>query len=356
VRRLPPPAEHSPPASSGFELARRALPLIALCIGLILLVLLLWQIFDVILLAFAGILFAILLRTPADWLARHTRIPEGWALLIVVVLVVALLTGAGWLFGHSLSEQFAALVQRLPQMISKLRDRLADYSWLVGELEPSEWLKNQSGTLGRGISAAVATFGAVGNLIIVLFCGLFFAVQPRVYVSGMLQLVPLAQRARAGEVTRAVGDTLRRWLIGQLALMAIIGIAAGVGLGLLGVPLAFALGLITGLLEFIPYVGPIMSGILAMLVAFADTPELGLYVLALYLFIHTIEGYVLTPLIQQRAVYLPPAVLLLAQVILAVLVGVAGVMLATPVAATMLVLTRMLYLEDVLGQPAASHK
>ncbi|HEV7822585.1 MAG TPA: AI-2E family transporter, partial [Burkholderiales bacterium] len=128
-------------------------------------------------------------------------------------------------------------------------------------------------------------------------------------------------------------------------------VAAGVGLALLGVPLAFALGLITALLEFVPYVGPITSGILAMLVAFSDSTQLGLYVLVLYLFIHAIEGYVLSPLIQERAVYLPPAVLLLAQVILGVLAGLPGVMLATPLAATLLVMVRMLYIEDVLGQP-----
>src|SRR4051812_4507136 len=133
--------------STGFELARRSLPLIALCLALVLAILLLWQISDVILLAFAGLLLAILLRTPADWLARRSGMREGWALLIVVVLVAALLAGAGWLFGHSLGEQFAALIQRWPQMIAKLRDRLQEYSWLIGEVEPAEWLKNQSGSL-----------------------------------------------------------------------------------------------------------------------------------------------------------------------------------------------------------------
>ena len=347
---------NKPPSSSGFDLARHMLPSIALCIAVVLLVVLFCYLIDVLLLAFAGVLLAILLRTPATWLARHTRLSEGWALCIVIVVVFSLLGAAGWFFGHSLTQELSTLVQRWPQMLAKVRGRFAEYGWLIGEIQPADWLKSDSGTLGRGISAIAATFGALGSFVIIVFTGIFFAVNPGVYIRGLLQLVPLAQRPRAAEVVKAIGETLRRWLVGQVLLMVLIGSAAGIGLGLLGVPLAFALGLITGLLEFVPYVGPIMSAILAVLVAVGETPELALYVLALFLVIHSLEGYVLTPLVQERAVYLPPAALLLAQVVLGILVGIVGIMLATPLAATFLVITQKLYVHDVLGQPEKPHK
>jgi predicted PurR-regulated permease PerM len=295
---------------SGFALARRALPLITLCVAVVVAVVLFWYLIDVVLLAFAGVLLAILLRTPADWLARHSRLPETWALALVVVAVAALLGFAGWFFGHTLSQQFSTLVERLPDMLSRLRDRFSEYDWIVGGLEPTDLLTGQGAGINRGINAVLATFGALGNVVIVFFTGLFLAIQPRIYVRGMLQLVPLA----------------------------------------------FALGLITGMLEFIPYVGPILAGALALVVAIAESPELGLYVILLYLGIHALEGYVLEPIVQQRAVYLPPATLLLAQVILGILVGVLGVMLATPLAAALLVMVRMLYVHDVLGAPVASRK
>jgi predicted PurR-regulated permease PerM len=341
---------------SGFALARRALPLITLCVAVVVAVVLFWYLIDVVLLAFAGVLLAILLRTPADWLARHSRLPETWALALVVVAVAALLGFAGWFFGHTLSQQFSTLVERLPDMLSRLRDRFSEYDWIVGGLEPTDLLTGQGAGINRGINAVLATFGALGNVVIVFFTGLFLAIQPRIYVRGMLQLVPLAQRERAREVVKSIGDTLRRWLIGQVFMMAVIGGISGAGLALLGVPLAFALGLITGMLEFIPYVGPILAGALALVVAIAESPELGLYVILLYLGIHALEGYVLEPIVQQRAVYLPPATLLLAQVILGILVGVLGVMLATPLAAALLVMVRMLYVHDVLGAPVASRK
>lgn len=346
----------SAPQPSGFALARRALPLIALCVAVIVAVVLLWYLIDVVLLAFAGVLLAILLRTPADWIARRSRLPEAWALAIVVVAVAGLLGFAGWLFGHSLSQQFSTLVERLPEMVAKLRERFSEYDWIVGGLEPSDLLAGQGAGIGRGINAVLATFGAVGNLVIVFFSGLFFAINPRVYIRGLLELVPRAHQARSAEVVEAVGATLRRWLVGQIFLMLVIGVVSSVGLALLGVPLAFALGLITGLLEFIPYIGPILSAALALLVALADSPQLGLYVILLYLGIHALEGYVLQPIVQQRAVYLPPATQLLAQVILGILVGILGVMLATPLAAALLVVVRMLYVHDVLGAPAGARR
>jgi predicted PurR-regulated permease PerM len=156
------------------------------------------------------------------------------------------------------------------------------------------------------------------------------------------------------EVLDAIGHVLQRWLVGQLVLMAIVGTITWIGLALLGVPFALPLALFAGLSEFVPYVGPIVAAIPAVLVGFAEGPHLALWVAGLYIAVQSIESYVLTPLIQQRAVYLPPALLLFSQVVLGVTAGPLGVIVATPLAAAGLVAVNKLYVEDVLGDKSVS--
>jgi predicted PurR-regulated permease PerM len=339
----------SPPAAErpDYSLARRALPLIGLVVAVLMLVLVFWYLIDVFMLGFAGVLLALLLRTPADWIASKTRLRPGLALGLVILAVVAMVAGASWLFGHALVDQAAKLSQRVPEILQQLHKKLSNYDWLIGSMQPQE-LANQSGFLGRGITVMAATFGALANLVIVFFVGVFLAVQPQLYVRGFLQLVPPHQQGRAREVLQATGHTLRWWLLGQVLMMLLIGVVTGIGLWLLDVPFALALAVLAGLLEFVPYVGPILSAIPAVLVALAESPQLAGYVVLLYVAIQGLEGNILQPLMQQRTIYMPPAIILLSQVVLGILVGTLGVMLATPVTATFMVLMRMLYIEDVL--------
>ncbi|MDB5810616.1 MAG: hypothetical protein JWN94_2738 [Betaproteobacteria bacterium] len=340
-------SKHNP---GGLEIARRYLPVIALFAAVSVVVLLAWYVIDVFFLAFAGILLAITLRAPATWLATRTRLSEGWALAVVIAAILVALGITGWFFGHSLAGQFATLARRVPEAVEKLRGYMAQFDWLISPDAGREWLKNAGSMVGRGLTVVAATFGVAANFVIVLFCGIFFAIQPALYLHGFLRLVPPARRQRLNEVIDASGHLLRRWVLGQLLLMLIIFVMTFVGLWLLGVPLPFALALIAGLLEFIPYLGPILSAVPAVLVALSDSPALAGYVILLYVGLQSVEGYVLQPLIQQRAVDLPPATVLLSQVILGILVGAVGIMLATPVAATMMVAIQMLYIEDVLGE------
>jgi predicted PurR-regulated permease PerM len=319
-------------------------------IALVVLFVLAYFVVDVFLLVFAGVLFAIMLRMPADAIAERTRLPAHWALAAVIALLLIVLAGAAWLFGHTLAEQMTTLARRLPELIEQLRERIADFGWLVTLPNPEEWLTQSSGFIGRGFSVLAATFGAVANLLVVFFTGVFFAAQPGLYCRGLLALVPAKHEQRAAEVMDATAHTLRWWLFGQLCLMLLIGAVTGIGLWLLGVPYAFALAVIAGLLEFIPYIGPVLSAVPAVLVALAESPTLALYVALLYLGIQFFEGNIIQPLVQQRTVYLPPAAILISQVVLGVLIGALGVMLATPLAATVMVWTRMLYVEDALGK------
>jgi predicted PurR-regulated permease PerM len=208
--------------------------------------------------------------------------------------------------------------------------------------------------LGKGLRLVGTTFAAFGSFVVVLFLGIFLAWQPSAYKSGFVRLFPERRRKRIREVLNAVGYMLQRWLVGQMILMTIVGVLTWIGLHLLGVPFALPLALFAGFAEFVPYIGPIVGGVPAVLVALAEGPELAVWVAGLYVAIQSVESYLLTPLIQQRAVYLPPALLLFSQVILGVTAGPLGVIVATPLAAAGMVAVRKLYVEDVLGDDGKS--
>jgi predicted PurR-regulated permease PerM len=191
--------------------------------------------------------------------------------------------------------------------------------------------------------------GAIGNVVIILFVGIYFAASPQLYTSGIIKLIPQSKRGRARQVLNKIGHTLAQWLLGKSVSMLIVGTATSIGLSLLGVPLALILGIIAGLLDFVPYLGPVMAGVPAVLIAFSISPDLALYTVLLFTGVQLVEGYVLQPLIESRAVDLPPALTIVMQLVFGTLFGFAGVALATPLAAALKVLVQMLYVEDVLG-------
>ena len=165
--------------------------------------------------------------------------------------------------------------------------------------------------------------------------------------------MPRRRRKRAREVIYEIGNVLRRWLIGQSILAVCVALLTGAGLLLLGAPFAVALAILAGLMEFVPYIGPFVAAVPAILVGFAEGPQLALYIALLFLGVQMAESYVLAPLIQHRAVHLAPAAILFAQVLMGAIVGALGVAVATPLAAAVMVAVGMLYVEDALGDPSA---
>jgi predicted PurR-regulated permease PerM len=194
------------------------------------------------------------------------------------------------------------------------------------------------------------TFGALAGLLVFLLVGLYLAVEPSLYTEGVIRLVPIAKRARAHEIVQALGHTLRWWLLGRGVSMLMVRLFTAVGLWLIGVPLALTFGLLAALLTFVPYLGPILSAIPPALLALTQQPQQELYVILLYSGIQGVESYLLMPLVQERTVSLPPALTITAEVVLGILLGVWGIILATPLVAAMLVLVRMLYVEETLGE------
>jgi len=206
-----------------------------------------------------------------------------------------------------------------------------------------------SGLLGRFGSFLSSLLDLFAALVVILFTGLFLAFDPKLYVRGVIRLVPPKYRIRAGEVLGALGYTLKWWLIGQGITMLVIAIATSLGLWLLGVPLAFILGIIAGLFNFIPNFGPLFSMIPATLLALTISPGKAVAVVAMFMVLQNLEGNLLTPMIQRKSVDLPPAIGIIAQILLSILVGAVGLMLAWPLAAVIVLAVKMLYVEDVLG-------
>lgn len=338
---------------SQLRFTHRALIAVCIAAGVALVLLLLWHAVDVLLLVFAAVLLAIFLRGLSDMLSRRTNLSAGWSLAVVTLALVAILAGAVWLLAPRVSTQVDQFSEYLPRAVEGFRARLGQYGWgrrLIAQAPNiTEMMAGRRGVLARATGIVSGVLDGIVNVLIVIFVGLYLAAEPRLYTNGLVGLVPIRHRPRAQEVLSALGHTLRRWLVGRLSLMLLNGVLTALALWLLGVPLALTLGILAGLLNFIPNIGPIIAGVPAVLIALMQSPQQALYVLILYVVLQSVDGYVLTPLVQRRTIKLPPVLTITAQVFLGLVFGFIGILLASPLTAAVMILIKMLYVEDVLG-------
>ncbi len=312
---------------------------------------LLWHTAEIFLFAFAGLLLAVFFRTLSKPLSEHTPIADRWAVLIIVLLLLVLLGLAGWFFSPRLITQAEQVVERVPQALGQLQGQIEQYPWgqrLLDEL-PTEGGTSFRGVLPQVFSTFSTTVNAIFHALFIFFVGVFLAVSPRFYQRGLVRLVPKPKRQRAHEVIRAVITTLRRWLLGRLISMAAVGVFVSLGLWLLGMPLVLILGLLAALLDFIPFIGPFISAAPAVLLALVESPIQALYVALVYVAAQQLEGNLITPLVQKETASLPPVLTIIAVLAVGTLFGLPGLLVATPLLAVGLVLVKMLYVEDVLG-------
>ncbi|MCL4302165.1 MAG: AI-2E family transporter [Anaerolineae bacterium] len=332
---------------------RRVLLTAAIVTGIILLLFLLWYAADVLLLIFASILVAVFLAGLSNALSRYTPLSPGWSLAVVIVILIGLIGLGVWLLAPRLAEQTGQMIQSLTEARQQLELYLARYDWaqrLLAQTPPvDELISRQANIFSRVTGVFSSGLGILTNVAVVVAVGFYLASNPGLYQAGVVRLMPLDKRPRTREVLHVLGYTLRWWLIGRLSVMAINGLLTALGLWLLGVPLAFTLGLLTALLNFIPNIGPILAGIPAVLIALTQGQTQALYVLLLYIVVQSLEGFIFTPLVQQYTVSIPAALIISAQVLLGVLFGPLGVVLAVPLTASALVLIKLLYVEDWLG-------
>jgi predicted PurR-regulated permease PerM len=313
--------------------------------------------FDLALLLFGAVLIAVVLHGLTERLARWTKLPRWTCLALVLVFFVGGVAAAIVVVLPQLMAEFGLLRERLPEAVAKLQEFVDKLGWLetaYDALPKGDGLTlARPGIAGRVSSALTSTVGAFVNIAIVLLVAVYLAADPRPYVDGAVRLFPIRHRARAREVFDALGEMLFQWLKGQVVSMTVVGLLVAGGLWALGVPLAGALGFIAGVFEFVPNIGPILSGIPAALLALTVSTSHVLYVVLLYAAVQTFESYFLTPMVMRRAIALPPALTIVAQLVGTLTAGWLGLLLATPLVAAIVVVVRKVYLESLLGEPDA---
>lgn len=322
-------------------------------VAIVALALLLWQLLDVLVLIFAAVLMATALRTLAEPLQKHLKLPARVALGITVLAVVAVVWLSIGLMGERVAEQFANVRESLPGALDAARQWLESRPF--GETLIELWNNAKSGEQfwARVAGLATMTLGAISSALLVVVIGIYLAADPALYRRGLMHLLPLEQRGPVDAALQAAGHGLSRWLLGQGLSMLAIGTLTSIGLGLLGMPLALSLGLIAGLLAFVPFFGAVTAGVLITLLAFAQGPDKALQAALLVLAVQQFEEFVLLPFIQRWAVRLPPVLGLIAAVIFALLFGPVGVLVATPLMVLLMILVQRLYVDRVVETPRA---
>ncbi|HET9025193.1 MAG TPA: AI-2E family transporter [Burkholderiaceae bacterium] len=316
--------------------------------------------FDLALLLFAAVLLAVVLHGAANRLAERTKLPRGACLVLLLFFLVGGLAALFITVAPDLMAELGQLRERLPEAIAKLQEFVNKLGWLETAYDAlpkgdGQLTLSRPGIAGRVSSALTSTVGAFVNIAIVVLVAVYLAADPRPYVEGTVRLFPLKHRDRARDVFDAVGDTLFHWLQGQLVSMAVVGLLVAGGLWALGVPLAGTLGFIAGLFEFVPNIGPILSGVPAALLGITVSTSHVLYVILLYTAVQTLESYFLTPMVMKRAISLPPALTIIAQLVGTLTAGWLGLLLATPLIAAIVVVVRKVYLESLLGEEDAAN-
>lgn len=293
-----------------------------------------WQLSQALLLIFAGLVFAAGLRSGESVINRVWNVPHAIRLSIVVLLFATGLIGFVALAGVSLAEQTQQLAITLQAQFAKVAGLAREYGIHIPHNDIIAAAKVQlGGQLDRVTALAGTVVATLGSLLLVITLGVYFAADPRLYERGVEWLTPEALRPEVAGTLDAMSNLLRRWVAGRILTMALEGIFIFVGLLVAGVPLAGVLGVVAGLLAFIPTLGAMISGALIVAVGFSAGTNEGLWAIGIYLAVQMLEGNVLTPLIEKRAVDLAPAVVLGAQLLFGVLFGILGVALADPIVA-----------------------
>jgi predicted PurR-regulated permease PerM len=380
----------------------------AAVIGMYLVIRLIWVAQSVFLTAFLGVLFGLAVSAGVDWLQPRLRVPRGVLAALIVLGSAGAIVGFFVVSGPVLATQSRELQTKLPEAIDKIdawvQNRQGGFlsSLISGKAgssttapapqqaqvpapsgragatparpgtadsvkAPTTGVTNETNappqTLRQRIIGQLAgltrylfgflssTISVVAGLVLILVLSIYIGADPDTYHDGLMKLFPRPWRQRAGEVLTAMSLALRKWLVTQLIAMVVIGVVSTVVLLILGVNAAVPLGVIAGLLEFVPTVGPILSALPAIAMGFVDSPEKALAVLVAYIAIQQMENYLLIPFLMREGVDLPPALTIVAQALMALIFGFLGLLVAVPLLAATMVSVKMLYVQDVVGEP-----
>ena len=286
------------------------------------------------LLIVGGAIFAVLLDGGTRLLGRVLPIPRGWRLLLVILLGLGFIAWVFWFAGTTIAAQ----AETLRLVVTAQFNRLLEFAASLGFV-PNGRADNLGspllGSVGRLTSAVGSAIGALTSAVAMFVIGIFLAAEPRLYDRGVAWMLPLRNRAGFYRIAEHVGFTLRRLLFGRLVGMLFEGVFTWIMLSLGGVPMAALLGLLTGVLAFIPNIGAITSGVLMVAVGFSAGPQQGVWALVVYFLVQNIDGYLVLPYIARRTVDLAPAIVLAMQLLMGALFGILGVLFADPILAAL---------------------
>jgi predicted PurR-regulated permease PerM len=294
------------------------------------------------LLLFGAALFGIAVHAVTSAIVRHSPLSHRYAFVVVVVLLFAVLLGGFYYLGSQIADQASEFTAQLRTSTEQLTDRVKEYEWGRRFFPDDEQLQSSvtNGVMPRVMRGLQTVLWGVTGALVILFVGMYLAYEPQTYTRGVRKFVPSRHRDDYDQLLPKLYKTMGNWIIGRLISMAIVGVLTAVGLLVMGVPMAIPLGVIAALLSFIPNVGPIVAAVPQMLIALQVGTNTVLYVLIFNVVLQGIESYLITPTIERYEVTLPPAVTIAAQLILGVLFGVMGVMMAAPLTALAMVVLK----------------
>lgn len=311
-------------------------------------VLLIWlfiEIFSVLLLVLAGTLIALYFHGLSGIIHRKTNLGKKASLIISVTVTILVILTFFYFAGNTVAKQASELQDTMPSVVKKFENDLSKNP--IGQ---KLLQRLQSADTGKFIAYAQrffsSTFGVLGDVYVILFIGLFFTTSPHTYLNGFVLLVPASKREQAKTILQNTGSVLIKWLKGKLFAMIIVAVLTFIGLVIMDVPMAFVLSIIAGVLNFIPNFGPLIAMIPAVLVGLMQSPVTALLIIALYIVIQVIESNFITPQIQKKLISMPSALIIIAQVMMGVLTGGWGVLLATPLMAMLIVIVKETYIKD----------
>ena len=306
--------------------------------GVAVAVMLLYVLAQPLLLIFGGIVFAAMLDGGTRLLGKVLPIRRGLRLAIVAALVTCFILGFFLLAGAQFAGQAHALQQTIAAQITRIMAWLHTKGLLPEATGVGAIGQQLMGSFGKVTAVLGSALGALSSLAMIIVLGLFIAMEPRLYERGFAWILPIGHRENFYQTTERMGFTLRRLMAGRLLGMAVEGLFVSIALFFVGVPMAPLLGILTGLLAFLPNIGAIVSGLLIVLVGFSAGFDTGIGAIVVYVLVQTFDGYVIVPMVARRSVDLPPALVLSCQLLLGALFGILGLALADPIVAMIKVL------------------
>ncbi len=308
---------------------KRASVWFGLAIGVALIVLLIQPL----LIIFAALVFASMLDGGARLLGRILPIPRTARVAITILLVLIFFVGLFYMTGVQIAAQAEQLRTTLEAQANKVAHWAADLGLMPGRSDVTGLVQQALGSVGRLTSAVGTVFGAVSSMLMIVILGLFIALEPRIYERGLQWMVPSDSRDEFARTIGRMATTMRRLLAGRLLGMLVEGVLMWICLSFAGVPMALLLGIITGVLAFIPNIGAFISGVMMVSVGFSAGQETGIWAIIIYFAVQNFDGYVVIPMVARRTVDMPPALTLSSQILASTLFGILGLALADPMVA-----------------------